>query len=313
MKTIDLLSLVALGAIWGASFIFMKIVSPVWGAPLTACLRVLFAGLVLLFYFKFLRTKKLVLNFKANTIPYFVIAAINTALPFCLYSFAANHIPASYSVLLNATAPVFGAIFSALWLRESLSVDKVLGILMGIIGVGLVVQVRPPDADSLFMMSLIGCLVAASCYAFAGIYIKKYASQVPPLGMAIVGQLLAALLLLPAVLIDLFYLNMRSLPAMIESFGQMRVVGAFLGLSLLCSGVAYLLYYRLLANVGPTKALTVTFLMPLFGILWSNIFLGEQFTLVMVAGALLIIIGTIFVLKQPIQAWIRVRSTNTGP
>ncbi len=287
MRRADTLRLVALGAIWGFSFIFMRVIVPVYGPALTAHIRLTLSGLVFFAYFRF---TGLPLEWKKYWRHYFFIGFLNSAFPFTLFAFAANHIPAAYSAVLNSTAPFFGAICSAIWLNEKLTIRKLTGLVSGAIGVSLVT--RPPEtlADPLFGISIAGCLVAACCYALSGIYIRRFCSAAKPMAVATATQLTAGFILFPA----LFFFPD---PALIT----LPIFGYTLGLALLCSGLAYVLYFRLLADLGPTKALTVTFLVPVFGILWGFIFLGERLTPLMLAGTALIILGTFLVVRAKPQ------------
>ena len=283
MKSSDLIRLVTLAAIWGGSFAFMRVLAPVLGPVLTAELRVLIAGLALLGFFAIIRFD---VQWRKHWKLYLLIGALNSALPFFLFSFAARHIPASYSVILNSASPLFGAIFSAMWLGDKLTLSRSLGLVVGAAGVFFVANVKPAEVDSYFLLSILACLLATVCYGFTATYIKRFGKDAPPRGIAGASQFSAALVLLPVVPF--------SWP---QATVTPTIVLNVLGLALLCSAVAYLLYYRLIANVGPTKALTVTFLMPAFGMLWGALFLGEKITLPMIAGTLLILIGTGLVLR----------------
>jgi drug/metabolite transporter (DMT)-like permease len=283
MNTKDLLRLLTLAALWGGSFIFMRVVAPVLGPLITADLRVLIAGIVLVGYFRLIGFDPEWRRFWRH---YLVIGVVNSALPFCLYAYAAQYLPASYSVILNSSAPLFGAIFGALWLGEKVTTQKGIGLLLGASGVCLIARVKPAQGGANFAFAVVACLLAAACYGLAGIYIKKFASQVKPMAIAGASQLLAGLVLIPFA-----PLAPASGPT------SLFIVLNVLGLAIFCSAIAYLLYYRLIAEVGPTKALTVTFLMPLFGMLWGSLLLGETVTLAMIAGCLLVLLGTVLVLQ----------------
>ena len=284
MKPSDIFRLIVLAAIWGGSFIFMRVLAPVLGPVMTADLRVLIAGLALILYFRVIGFD---LEWKTNWKHYLIIGVINSGIPFLLYAFAALHIPASYSVILNSTSPMFGVIFSAIWLSEKLTLKKVFGIILGVIGVSFVAKVGTVATDVFFFLSIAACLTAAICYALAGVYIKRFVKTAKPMGIAGASQLLAGLVLLPFV----FFSPLR---------GEITtsVIFNVLGLALVCSAIAYLIYYKLMADVGPTKALTVTFLMPAFGMLWGYIFLSEAITIPMILGCGLIILGTSLVVKK---------------
>jgi drug/metabolite transporter (DMT)-like permease len=278
----DLLRLLILGAIWGSSYIFIRILAPAIGPTMTVETRLVIGGAALILYF---RAVKLPVEWSRHWKHYLAVGVINSAVPFLLYAFAALYLPASYSVILNSSAPLFGAIFAALWLGEKLNARKILGLVVGAAGVALVARAGPVTLTPVVTLAMGACLLAAACYALAGVYVKKVAAQVEPLAIAGGSHVTAALLLLaPAAL---GYREIALTP---------RIAGSVLALALLCSAVAYLFYFRLLADVGPTKALTVTFLMPAFGMVWGAVFLHEAITAPMIAGCALILAGTADVL-----------------
>jgi drug/metabolite transporter (DMT)-like permease len=262
----------------------MRILAPVLGPIITAELRVLIAGLALLAYFRVIRFD---MQFRRYWKQYLLIGAINSAIPFFMYSFAALHIPASYSVILNSSSPLWSAILSALWLGERLTLLRGFGLVVGASGVFLVANVPPAEVDSWFLLSVIACLIATLCYGFTAVWIKKHGTMLKPMAIAGASQIMAAFVLMPA--IPAFPMRGEITP-----FIALNV----LGLAIICSAIAYLLYYRLIADVGPTKALTVTFLMPLFGVVWGMLFLREEVTAAMLAGMALILLGTGLVLNM---------------
>lgn len=284
MSTVNIVRLFTLAAIWGASFIFLRILSPALGPFLTTSLRLFIGGFVLCCYFFF---TKLDLEWKKNWKHYLIIGLINSAIPFTLFAYGAIYLPASYEVILNSTSPLFGVIFSWLWLNERMSWAKTLGIFLAGVGVSLVVDLSSSQLQKESFPAFVACLVAASCYALAGVYIKKYASHIKPLLFAGGCQLFAGLMLFP-------FIFLRPLPESISFFLVLNI----LGIALLCSSIAYLLYYHLIAETGPAKALTVTFLMPAFGMLWGKLFLRETISINMIMGALFILLGTWFVVKK---------------
>jgi drug/metabolite transporter (DMT)-like permease len=285
MRPADIGRLVALAAIWGASFVFIRTLAPVLGPLLTAASRVLIAGVALILYLRAIGFDAAV---RANWRHYLVIGVVNSALPFVLYAFAGLHIPASYSVIMNSMTPLFAALLSVAFLAERMTARKLAGLAAGAAGVALVSKAGPVVPDAMFAWAILACLAAAFCYAVAGVYIKKRAAGVKPMAIAGWSQLYAGLVLLPL-------LPFGAAPTRIDA----GIVGNVLALALLCSAIAYLLYYRLIIDVGPTRAMTVTFLMPLFGMLWGALFLGEAVTAPMLAGCALIIGGSVLVLKTP--------------
>jgi drug/metabolite transporter (DMT)-like permease len=282
MTSANILRLLLLAAIWGSAFLCLRIAVPVLGALQVTELRILIAGLGMLAYAKF---KGIACDWKNLWRHYLVIGAINSALPFSLFAYGAKHLPSSYEVILNSSSPLFAAVFSALWLSERLTAYKIAGLLTGAIGVMFVAGISPPGTDLQFGISVFVCLAGAACYGLGGVYIRKFAPDVKPAAMAGCSQLMAAIVMAPA---------LGSLPS--AAAFTPAVIAALFTLSLLCSGAAYLLYLRLLADAGPSQALSVTFLMPLFGMIWGTLLLHETVTPAMIGGCALIIAGTACVL-----------------
>jgi drug/metabolite transporter (DMT)-like permease len=282
MRIFDVLLLLALSAIWGSSFIFMRYLAPLIGPVATADMRMLIAGLFLLLFFLLVRFKP---QWRKNAKHFLVIGLLNSAIPFLLYSVSALYLPASMEAIFNSLAPMFGAVFSALWLGESLSVRKVTGLLLGVGGVVLMSSLGALPATAATALSIAACVCAPACYGLAGVYIKKRASAVKPMAVAGGSQLFGGFALMPV----LFFAPPAS--------GSITPPVALLvvAFAVLCSGIAYLIYYRLIADIGPTKALTVTFLIPVFAMLWGFVFLRERVTLGMAAGAAVILVGTFLV------------------
>lgn len=284
MKIINIIQLFALAAIWGSSFIFMKIIAPVLGPIATAGFRVTIAGVLIIGYSYMIKFDP---EWKKNWKHFTLIGVVNSAIPFALYSFAALHIPASYSVVLNSTSPLFGAIFGAIWLKDSLSFKKIIGVMVGAIGVAIVSRIDTHQININFSLSILACLIAAVCYAISGVYIKKFALQIKPLAIAGGSQIAAGIFLLP-------FIAFSPIRSEVTTFILINIFA----LAFLCSAVAYLLYFRLMSDVGPTKALTVTFLMPVFGMLWGHLLLNEVITIKILFGVLLILVGTQLVITN---------------
>lgn len=284
MSLTNALKLVFLAALWGFSFIFIRIVAPSLGPVLTTFLRVFIASITMLLYFRLIHVK---IYWKLHWRKYILIGLINSALPFCLYSFAGLHIPASYSVILNSTSPFFGAIFSWLMFKEKFSTKQIAGLLLGVVGVGLVVKIAATNTDQYFYLSIMASLAAAACYGFSGNFVKKIATEIPALGIAAGSQIGASLILIGPTVFQPAPQNVT-----------LGVILALFALATLCSALAYVFYYQLMAEVGPTKALSVTLLMPIFGMLWGYTFLDEVITSQMIFGTVLILIGTFGVVQN---------------
>lgn len=280
MNTANFLRLILLAAIWGGSFLFMRISAPVLGPAVLIEYRVAFAAVFLAIVGYFLGRK---LDLKEHWKHYLILGFFNSALPFLLFAYAASTLTASVLSVLNATAPMFGALIAAIWSRQPISLRSGIGLAMGTAGVALLVGFDDVSAQPGAGAAIVAGLTAAFCYSVASTYAKS-AKSVEPFANAHGSMWAATLLVIPA------------LP-FFPSPGEptVGVMAAALALGILCSGIAYLLYFKLVADVGPTSALTVTFLNPLFGILWGALFLHEVIGWHTIAGAAIVIGGTMLV------------------
>ena len=284
MANADYARLLLLAAIWGGAFPFMRVAAPAFGPAWTAELRVLLGGLALLAWFRLTGYDALLLR---NARAYLKIGAIGIALPFALYSFAAMHAPASLLSILNATAPMFGIAWSASFGDERLTARRVAGLALGSAGVALIVGPVDASAEPLFYWAVAAALGACCAYGAVGVAMKRWSGGAPPRAMAAGNQLAAALLLVPL------------LPLLPPPGTPTPLAAACLvALALLGSAVAFPLYFRLIADVGATRALTVTCLIPLFGVLWGWLFLGEALPGAALAGGVLILAGTALVTRS---------------
>jgi drug/metabolite transporter (DMT)-like permease len=214
-----------------------------------------------------------------------IVGILTSALPFLLWAYAALTLTAGLMSVLNATSPMWGALWSAVLLGERLNPRKVFGLFVGIVGVALVTRAEP--GEYLSYAAVLAALAAAFCYGLAGAYMKRWAGGVPSRGMAVGTQLAAGIVLIPFIAL--------SPPATAPT---PLVAASMLALGLVCGAIAYVLYFRLIADIGATGALTVTYLIPVFGVSWGALFLGEAVSLAMLAGGALVILGTVFVLRN---------------
>lgn len=282
MKRRDLVDLVTLAALWGASFLFMRMGAAAFGPVALAAVRVTGASCFLLPLVLWHRETAAL---RTHWRPLLVVGAMNSAIPFLLFSYAALGINAGLSSIFNAMTPLWGGLVGWLWLKDRLSPPRVLGLVIGFAGVAWLAwdkaSVKPGDHGVSPAMAIGACLLAAFCYGVAANMTKRWLGGVPSRAVAAGSQLSATLLLaVPAAL---------AWPAQMPGAADWA---AALLLALLCTGVAYVLFFRLIANVGPSNAITVTFLIPAFAVLWGAAFLGEPVTGAMVIGCGVILLGT---------------------
>ena len=283
MKNKDIGALFLLAALWGSSFLFMRISAPVLGPFMVIELRVLVAGLILLMYARLIKRD---LKVRERWRKYLIIGAINAAIPFTLIATATLTLNASLASILNSTTPLFGTLVACGWLKEKLTLRKIIGIVSGICGVIILIGWSPIPFTPQVMLAASLSILAAISYGFAGTYAKKAFVGVDSLSIAIGQQLGAAILLMP---ITAMKIPSGPVPAI--------VIVSMAGLALMCTAVAYIIYFYLINSIGPTKALTVTFLVPLFGTIWGIVFLSESISAGMVIG-LVIILSSIFIMSD---------------
>lgn len=280
MNAASLARLLALSAIWGASFLFMRIGAPALGPVWLMEARVLLAGLFLALLALSLRKP---LAWRRHWRHYLVLGALNSALPFLLFGYAALTLTAALLSILNATAPLWGALLAAVWQRKLPDGRTLTGLALGVAGVSVLVGFDRIALQPGAGLAMVASLGAACCYGVASLYAKSARSS-DPFANAHGSMWAATLLLLPAV---------PFFPAP-QTPGP-DILVAVLVLGVVCSGVAYQLYFRLISDIGAAPALTVTFLIPLFGVLWGGLFLDEQVGWHTLVGGAVIITGTALV------------------
>ncbi|MFA0439699.1 hypothetical protein BCU70_18585 [Vibrio sp. 10N.286.49.C2] len=272
--------LFVLAAIWGGSFLFMRLAANVMGPAILIEARVLFAALALLLVGVYLKRKLEFVRYRRH---FFTIGLFNSALPFLLFAYAAQTLNASTLAILNSTAPIWGAIIGVFWRKAPLTKSGVLGLCVGVIGVVVLVGWDAGRIGQEAAIPILASIMAACSYGIATNYAKN-APSISSFNNAHGSMWAACLIVLPLVP----FVPMRGEPT-----SDIWLAVVLLGV--VCTGAAYLLYFRLVNDVGPSSALSVTFLVPMFGILWGNLYLDEPVGVNTVVGALLVISGTMLV------------------
>ncbi|MRT58607.1 EamA family transporter [Enterobacteriaceae bacterium RIT693] len=281
MRVSDYIRLLFLAAVWGASFLFMKIAAPEFGAVNTAFLRVFFGfvGLAVILF-----TLRSSFRFEGKFRSALILGAINSGLPFFMYCLAAKWLPAGYSAILNATTPLMGAIIGFSFFSEKLTARKWLGVVLGLAGIMVITSVGDAQSNEEKIAGIIACLVATSCYGVAGFLTRRWISNkggLDPKIVAFGSQIGATLFLLP-----FFTWSITTGPSI--NWLQGDVWLSVLGLGFICTAVAYIFYFRLIADIGPLRSLTVTFLIPPFGVLWGYLILHETISEEFIIGAVIV-------------------------
>jgi drug/metabolite transporter (DMT)-like permease len=281
------IQLIVLAAIWGASFLFMRVSVQEFGPVLLMTLRIGIGALVLI---PFLILKKRLHVVSDNWKPILLVGLTNSAIPFSLFGYTTLYAEAGYASILNATAPMFAAIIAYFWLSERLKKLAGLGLLIGFAGVFfLMIDKMSGDVRTPLLASF-AALLATFLYGVATSVNKRFLGGVDVLAVAAGSLFFAALSLIPFALM--------SIPA------QMPSANAWISVTILgviCTGVAYLIFFNLLDKVGMTKTLSVTYMIPVFGIFWGALLLDEKLSFNLLIGGSLVLLGvglTTGVIKQ---------------
>lgn len=276
--------LAALAAIWGAAFIFIRVAAPVLGPLWVTEIRLLIGAGALFLFFAATRVD---LQFRRNLGLYALIGVVGTAIPFTLFGYAGLSLGGSTMAILNTTAPMFALLIGALLGWERLGAARVAGVALGAAGVWLVTLRVDGASTPLPVPAVLACLGASLGYAIASLLVRRWGKGVPSKGMALGSQVFAALAIIPLV---------PFWPPSGEP--STLVIANVVALGILGSGVAYVLFFRLVADLGAASAQTVSLLIPAFGMLWGMIFLGETIGPAGLGGAACIVLGTVLITRR---------------
>lgn len=278
MKRTDLAELVLLGALWGGSFLFMRMGADAFGGIALAGLRAVGASLCFL---PLLAKASRRAELRAHAWPIAVVGVSNGAVPYVLFSLAARSLPAGLSAIFDAVTPLLVATSGWLWLGQKLDGTRLAGLLVGLAGVSWLVGASGASAHAAGSgWAMAACLGAVACYAFTAHYSERRLPAVRPLTAAAGGQFVSAVLLAPATL--------ACWPA--QSPGP-RAWAAVAGLAVLCTALAYVSFFRLIGRIGAARTMVVLYLIPAFAVLWGALFLGEAVTFSMAGGCAVILLG----------------------
>ncbi|MGQ8366559.1 DMT family transporter [Glaciecola sp. 1036] len=280
MKLHEVIELFVLGAIWGASFMLMKEAVPEFGIFALVEYRVLGASICLLLLVYLRKQQDHLIRYWPRLL---FVGVVNTAIPFCLFNYSAGYLDASLLAILNAAAPMFGVVVAWLYLREKIGIWGILGLGLGFVGV-IFISLDPTTSEGAAFVPVMAALGATLCYGICASYIKKHLAGAKPFAVAAGSQMFAAIALLP--------ISLANLPSQIPTANGW--MSATL-LSILCTGVAYIMYFDLISKIGVTKTMTVGYLVPLFGIMWGVILLDEVLTAQQLLGGVCILTGVMLV------------------
>jgi len=274
MRAYDFARLLALAAMWSLQYLFMRVAVPELGAALVAELRALLAAVFLLPVAVILGQR---VSLVAHHRTYLRVSLVNNVLPFGCFAFAAASLPAGYLSIINGTVPMWTALFAAWLLHEPLGGRRLVGFALGIGGVALIVNLGPVALDGRVALAAVVGLVGAASWGWGGVMIKQHTGEVPAIALAAGSISFAALLLSPA--------------WAQATTATWTVVGttSAIALGVVCSGIAYLAFFTLVRDIGPSRTLAVTFLIPVLGVLWGWLLLDEAVTGSMLVGGVMVV------------------------
>ena len=290
VKTKYFAQLIALSALWGASFMLIRITSPLLGPNVMAALRIGLATVTLTLLMRVMRHRWPLKHWRELAL----LGLLSVALPFLLFAWAALQLPAGYSALLNTTAVVFG-IFCAAWLKEdTLTVRKLIGCACGFAGVALIVGLGPVDPSPQVILAALACVAASACYGVSTPLMKRALNRMQPLEIAAGIHAVSLVMLLPGAAWS--WPQAQFTPGALAAVMVMGVV---------TSGLAYWMHIRIMVHVSPVAAMSPTFMIPVFGVTWGHLFLGEQLsTGIYYGGALVLLASALVTGFNPWQKWL---------
>ena len=294
MRPQDLARLVALAAVWGASYLFMRYAVPQLGPVRMIELRVTIGGLLLA---AFLAATRGSIDWRRHWKDFLFVGAIGIALPFVLIAGALTAIDASTAAILNALSPLFTALIAAAWIRDPLTVPKMFGIALCLAGTMVLVGWTPSPMTHAQLVGASMSVGATALYGLSNVYTKVRLKNASAMGTSVGTLLMAAATLAPVALIT---------PAP-HPFAEVTMLAwaATVALAVFSTAIAFIWYYRLIADVGPVRSITVTLLVPIFGMIWGVAFLGEPVTPGRIAGCAVILAGCSLILglvRNPLRA-----------
>ena len=277
--------LILLGAVWGSAFMFIKISADDFGPILLVNLRLLLAGALFL---PFLLQKKYLAYFKSHFSGILILGIFSNAFPFTMFSYASLGATSNMLGILNGTTAFMTMVVAYFWLKESITPKQIFGIILGFLGI--LVLVNPANGSATLGASGFA-LVGALSYSFSGVYIQKYQLNANKFVLIGWAMLFGGLFLIP--------LSFFNLP---DQMPDNNAIAALLWLGIVSTGIAYLGYIRLIEQIGAVRTSTVTYLLPVFSIIWGSIFLQEKITWIIFGGFIFVMIGMYFANNKTIKA-----------
>ncbi|HEY3934860.1 MAG TPA: DMT family transporter [Gemmatimonadales bacterium] len=270
LTPVDVARLLALATLWGGSYLFIRVAVPGFGPASLVLVRVVLGALLLIAYARATRKPVSLRPYAGRLV---VLGFLNAAFPYLLISAAELHLTASFAALLSATVPLFAAAYSATWLGERLTVARMTGLLTGMIGVGMMVGWSAVPITGPMILAVVATLAASASYAGAAVFTQLRLRGVPTHILAL-GQQLGALV----------WVAVPGIVAAPRVVPPAAAILSVLALGALSTALAYLLFFTLLERIGPTRTSTLTYLVPIVGLLWGVVLLHEPVNTGMMLG-----------------------------
>lgn len=269
--------LTVLGALWGSAFMFIKVATPEFGPIALVNTRLIIASFIFL---PILLQKKYIHLLKPIWKQVLVLAILNNAIPFTLFSFASFGADSNILAILNATTAFNTMIIAYIWIGENVSAKQLFGLLLGFIGIFILVN---PQNSETTLISSMSALLASFFYSYSTVYIQRQsvnANKMVLIGWSII---FSAVIMLP---VTIFYLP--------ETIPSISAIGSAIWLGAISTGIGFLGYVRLIDKIGAVKTSTVAYFLPVFGIIWGAVFLDEIISSTIIIGCLIVLIGIYF-------------------
>ena len=269
--------LTVLGALWGSAFMFIKVATPEFGPIALVNTRLIIASLIFL---PILLQKKYIHLLKPIWKQVLVLAILNNAIPFTLFSYASFGADSNILAILNATTAFNTMIIAYIWIGENVSAKQLFGLLLGFIGIFILVN---PQNSETTLISSMSALLASFFYSYSTVYIQRQsvnANKMVLIGWSII---FSAVIMFP---VTIFYLP--------NTIPSISAIGSAIWLGAISTGIGFLGYVRLIDKIGAVKTSTVAYFLPVFGIIWGAVFLDEIISSTIIIGCLIVLIGIYF-------------------
>lgn len=269
--------LTVLGALWGSAFMFIKVATPEFGPIALVNTRLIIASFIFL---PILLQKKYIHLLKPIWKQVLVLAILNNAIPFTLFSYASFGADSNILAILNATTAFNTMIIAYIWIGENVSAKQLFGLLLGFIGIFILVN---PQNSETTLISSMSALLASFFYSYSTVYIQRQsvnANKMVLIGWSII---FSAVIMFP---VTIFYLP--------NTIPSISAIGSAIWLGVISTGIGFLGYVRLIDKIGAVKTSTVAYFLPVFGIIWGAVFLDEIISSTIIIGCLIVLIGIYF-------------------